>query len=337
MAEATTHQPERTDLAVAVPAATGLRHKHVLDLDDFGRDEIDLVLRTADGMREVLQRDIKKVPTLRGKTVITLFYEASTRTRMSFELAGKLLSADVINLTASSSSTTKGESLVDTVKTIDAMAPDCLVMRHASSGACYLVAQQVRASVVNGGDGWHAHPTQALLDLYTIRERLGGLEGLKVAIIGDILHSRVARSDIWGLRAAGAHVTLCGPATLLPREWAPDRDMGASGLPPVTVTWDVEEALNGADVVMTLRLQKERQEGGLLPSMGEYITGYQITPARLAMARPGALLMHPGPVNEGIELSSELVRGAQSVIDAQVANGLAVRMALLYLLIGGPQ
>ena len=321
----------------AAGAAAGLQHKHVLDLDDFTREEIELVLGTADGMKEVLQRDIKKVPTLRGKTVITLFYEASTRTRMSFELAGKLLSADVINLTASGSSTTKGESLVDTVKTIDAMAPDCIVMRHASSGAPYLVAQQVGASVVNGGDGWHAHPTQALLDMYTIREHLGGLAGVKVAIIGDILHSRVARSDIWGLHAAGAHVTLCGPATLLPREWAPDRDQALTGLPPIRVTWDLEEALTDADVVMALRLQKERQEGGLLPSMGEYITGYQLTPARMAWAKPGALLMHPGPVNEGIELSSELVRGAQSVIDTQVTNGVAVRMALLYLLIGGPQ
>lgn len=318
-------------------AAKALRHKHVLDLDDFGRDEIELVFETADGMREVLQRDIKKVPPLRGKTVITLFYEASTRTRMSFELAGKLLSADVINLTASGSSTTKGESLVDTVKTIDAMSPDCIVMRHASSGAPYLVAGQVRASVVNGGDGWHAHPTQALLDMYTIREQVGGLEGVNVTIVGDILHSRVARSDIWGLQAAGARVTLCGPATLLPREWAPDRPADVTGLPPVTVTWNIEEALQEADVVMALRLQKERQDGGLLPSLGEYITDYQITPRRLALARPGALVMHPGPVNEGIELSSELVRGAQSVIDAQVTNGLAVRMALLYLLIGGPQ
>lgn len=334
MADAILHPTSPT----ATPAdSAALRHWHVLDLDDWGRDEIDLVLRTADGMKEVLGRDIKKVPTLRGKTVITLFYEASTRTRMSFELAGKLLSADVINLTASSSSTTKGESLVDTVKTIDAMAPDCIVMRHASSGAPYLVAQQVRASVVNGGDGWHAHPTQALLDMYTMREHLGGLAGLKVAIVGDILHSRVARSDVWGLQAAGAHVTLCGPATLLPREWAPDRSVAATGLPPITVTWDIEQALTGADVVMALRIQKERQEGGLLPSLGEYITDYQITPRRLALARPGALLMHPGPVNEGIELASELVRGAQSVIDTQVTNGLAVRMALLYLLIGGPQ
>ncbi|MSQ09821.1 MAG: aspartate carbamoyltransferase catalytic subunit [Dehalococcoidia bacterium] len=330
------HQVAPANEAAPAPAG-GLRHQHVLDLNDWDKQDIDLVLRTADGMREVLQRDIKKVPTLRGKTVITLFYEASTRTRMSFELAGKLLSADVINLTASTSSTTKGESLVDTVKTIDAMAPDCIVMRHPSSGAPYLVAQQVRASVVNGGDGWHAHPTQALLDMYTIREHLGGLAGLKVAIVGDILHSRVARSNVWGLQAAGAHVTLCGPATLLPREWAPDRDVAATGLPPITVTWDIEQALADADVVMALRLQKERQESGLLPSIGEYITDFQITRKRLALARAGALLMHPGPVNEGIELASELVRGAQSVIDTQVTNGVAVRMALLYLLIGGPQ
>ncbi|MBI2887567.1 MAG: aspartate carbamoyltransferase catalytic subunit [Chloroflexi bacterium] len=333
----------------------GLQHHHVLDLDDFSREELELVFQTTDGMREILTRDIKKAPALRGKMMVTLFYEASTRTRMSFELAGKILSADVVNLTASASSVTKGESLVDTVKTIQAMGVDVIVMRHPSSGAPYLVAQQVQASVVNGGDGWHAHPTQALLDLYTMRERCGALEGLKVAIVGDVLHSRVARSNLWGLAAVGAQVVLCGPPTLLPREWdvfgVGNREQGVGSgeagknlvprssflVPDFAVTWDLREALAGADVVMTLRLQRERQEGGLLPSLGEYITAYQINRERLAWAKPDALLMHPGPVNEGVELAADLVRGVQSVIDQQVTNGLAIRMALLYLLAGGPQ
>ena len=319
-----------------------LQHHHILDLDDFSRDEIELVFQTADGMKDILSRDIKKAPPLRGKTVVTLFYEASTRTRMSFEIAAKTLSADVVNLAAAASSVTKGESLVDTVKTIQAMGADVIVLRHPSSGAPYLAAQQVRASVINGGDGWHAHPTQALLDMYTMRERLGQVEGLKVAIIGDILHSRVARSDIWGLSTMGAHVVLCGPPTLIPREWAAAatssrRDPETSPMPEVTVTWDLQEALSDADVVMTLRLQKERQEGGLLPSIGEYITRYQVNRGRLAWAKPKALLMHPGPVNEGIELAADVVRDAQSAVDQQVTNGLAVRMALLYLLVGGPQ
>ena len=326
-------------------------HPHGLDLDDFSRAEIDLVFRTADNMKEVLQRDIKKVPTLRGKTMVTLFYEPSTRTRMSFELAAKVLSADVINFTAQTSSAVKGESLVDTVKTILAMGVDVIAMRHPSSGAPYLVAQQcerpdgsAQAAVINGGDGWHAHPTQALLDMYTIREHLGHIDGLKVAIVGDVLHSRVARSDIWGLAAMGAEVVLCSPPTLLPGEWRtpqsahPEPVEGrATGMPPIRVTYDLREAISDADVVMTLRLQKERMDDALLPSMGEYIGGYQINADRLRWAKPGALLMHPGPVNEGIELSAELVRGAQSVIDGQVTNGMAVRMALLYLLVGGPQ
>ena len=314
-------------------------HHHVLDLDDFSRDEIELVFQTADGMRDILTRDIKKAPTLRGKSVVTLFYEASTRTRMSFELAAKALSADVVNLTASASSVTKGESLVDTVKTIQAMAVDVIVIRHSSSGAPYLVAQQVKAAVVNGGDGWHAHPTQALLDMYTMQERFGRIEGLKVAVIGDILHSRVARSNVWGLAAMGAQVVLCGPPTLLPREWCTgnlDR-LSTSHFPVPKVTYDLREALVGADVVMTLRLQRERQEGGLLPSLGEYIARYQVNGERLGWANPDALLMHPGPVNEGVELAADVVRGVQSVIDQQVANGLAVRMALLYLIAGGPQ
>jgi aspartate carbamoyltransferase catalytic subunit len=269
--------------------------------------------------------------------VVTLFYEASTRTRMSFELAAKALSADVVNLTASSSSVTKGESLIDTLKTIDALGVDVIVIRHSSSGAPYLAAQHVAASVMNAGDGWHAHPTQALLDLYTIREHFGVIEGLRVAIVGDILHSRVVRSNLWGLAAMGAEVVLCGPPTLVPRDWAA-APQSLSGNPPFArVTHDLKEALSGADVVMTLRLQQERQEAGLLPGLGEYIARYQINSDRLRWANPGALLMHPGPVNEGVELSSDVLRGPQSVIDRQVTSGLAVRMALLYLVAGGPR
>lgn len=304
-----------------------LQRRHILDVDDFTESEIDLVFQTTDAMKDVLGREIKKVPALRGKTVVTLFYEPSTRTRMSFEVAAKALSADVVNLTASASSVTKGESLVDTVKTIQAMGIDVLVMRHSSSGAPYLVAREVggEVSVVNGGDGWHAHPTQALLDAYTIRERLGDLRGMKIAIVGDVLHSRVARSNVWALSTLGAEVVLCGPPTLLPRVWGAPR-----------VTYNLKEAIKDADVVMALRLQKERQEDGLLPHVGEYINGYQINRERLGWCKPGALLMHPGPVNEGIEVASELVRDVQSVIDRQVTNGVAVRMALLYLLAGGP-
>ena len=322
---AAVNQPERS-----------LQRHHVLDLDDFTREEMELVFQTADGMKDVLSREIKKAPALRGKSVVTLFYEASTRTRMSFELAAKALSADVVNLTASASSVSKGESLVDTVKTIRAMGVDVIVLRHPSAGSPYLVAQQIDASVINGGDGWHAHPTQALLDIYTMRERLGRVQGLRVAIVGDILHSRVARSNLWGLSAMGAQVMLCGPPTLLPREWATGTGPPCM-VPQGAVTWDLREALADADVVMALRLQRERQEGGLLPSTGEYIAQYQINRERLGWAKPGALLMHPGPVNEGVELASEVVRGVQSVIDEQVTNGVAIRMALLYLLAGGPQ
>ncbi len=335
----TTHPHSRSpSIDGAGAAAPAFRHHDVLDLDDFSLEEIELVFHTADGMKDVLGRDIKKAPALRGKTVVTLFYEASTRTRMSFELAGKALSADVVNLTASASSVTKGESLVDTVKTIEAMGVDVIVIRHSSSGAPYLAAREVRPAVINAGDGWHAHPTQALLDMYTMRERFGTLRGLRVAIVGDILHSRVARSNLWGLAAVGAEVVLCGPPTLLPPQWAgrSGPQVGPDSVQP-RVTFDLEDALDGADVVMALRLQQERQESGLLPSLGEYIARYQITPERLRWAKPGALLMHPGPVNEGVELSSDAVRGAQSVIDRQVTSGLAIRMALLYLVAGGPQ
>lgn len=304
------------------------RHRHILDLDDFSAEEIELVFETGDAMKEVLSREIKKVPTLRGKSMATLFYEPSTRTRASFEIAAKALSADVVNLSSSTSSVVKGEGLIDTVNTIESLGVDVVVMRHQQSGAPYLVASQVKASVVNGGDGAHAHPTQALLDMYTIRRRRGQIAGLKVVIVGDIRHSRVARSNIWGLSRMGAQIVLCAPATLLPLGWE-------QAFPPLSVEHDLDQALDGADVVMALRLQKERQQHGLLPSIREYVSLYQINEQRLRRAKPGALLMHPGPVNEGVELSREVVYGIQSVIREQVENGVAVRMALLYLLLGG--
>lgn len=314
--------------------------RSVLDLDDFSREEIELVLETSNAMKEVLAREIRKVPALHGKTIITVFYEASTRTRISFELAGRSLSADVINLNPSLSSVTKGESLIDTVRTLQALGADIIIMRHSQAGAPYLVAQHVKAKVINAGDGWHAHPSQALLDLYTIRERLGKIEGLKMVIIGDILHSRVARSNIWGLTKMGAEVTACGPPTLLPLDL--DRGCGQGvgansdfGLPFVTVERNLDRALEGADVVMALRLQMERQQQGLLPSLREYIRLYQLNEERLARAKPHALVLHPGPMNEGVEIASEVAHGAQSVIETQVTNGVAVRMALLYLLAGG--
>jgi aspartate carbamoyltransferase catalytic subunit len=310
------------------------RHKHVLDLDDFGRDEIEYVLETTDAMREVLAREVPRVPALRGTTVATLFYEASTRTRASFELAGKVLGADVINLSSSGSSVEKGESLVDTVRTLQALGVNVLVIRHKSSGAPYLAAAHSTASVINGGDGWHAHPTQALLDLYTMKSRLGGLHGRRVVIVGDISHSRVARSDIWGLCSLGAEVILCAPPTLLPaglgRRVSTEREEVA--LPGVQIEYDIERALKGADVVMTLRLQRERMESGLLPSLREYSRRYEITRQRVALAAPHALVMHPGPMNEGVEIAPDVAYGLQSRIEEQVTNGVAVRMALLYLL-----
>lgn len=316
------------------PLSTALwRHHHVLDLDDFSREEIELVLDIADAMAEVLQREVKRVPTLRGKTVVTMFYEPSTRTRASFELAAKNLSADTVNLDASRSSVTKGESLLDTLRTIQALGADIIVMRHYHSGAPYIAARHISASIINAGDGWHAHPSQALLDIYTIYKHLGSLTGHKIVIVGDIAHSRVARSNIWGMTTVGAKVVLCGPPTLLP----PGLKEFISRCHPsqVTVETEVEIAIRDADVVMPLRLQLERQQSGLFPSLREYIQLYQINEARLSLARPGALVMHPGPLNEGIEISPEVARSAQSVIEEQVTNGVAVRMALLYLVAGG--
>ncbi|HVB97088.1 MAG TPA: aspartate carbamoyltransferase catalytic subunit [Chloroflexota bacterium] len=308
-----------------------MNRKDVLDLDDFSADEIERVLVGAEAMREVLSRPIKRVPPLRGKTIVNLFYEASTRTRISFELAAKNLSADVVNVSASGSSVEKGESLVDTIRTLQALGADVVVMRHSLAGAPYLVAQHLRGSVINAGDGWHAHPTQALLDLFTIRQRFTRLNGLNVVIVGDILHSRVARSNVWGLSRMGARVILCGPPTLIP-------DFGANGhragLPPVEIDYDFDRCIQRADVVMALRIQKERQVGGLLPNLREYVKLYQLTEERLKRARPGALVMHPGPMNEGVEIEPAVARGSQSVIEEQVTNGVAIRMALLYLVAG---
>jgi aspartate carbamoyltransferase catalytic subunit len=318
-----------TQVKPKVPETTPVwRHRHILDIDDFTHEEIELVFQTTRAMKEVLSRPIKRVPTLRGKTIVSLFYEPSTRTRLSFELAAKYLNADVVNLNASVSSVAKGESLVDTLGTLQALGADIVVMRHPSSGAPYIATRYIEASIVNAGDGWHAHPTQALLDLYTIYEHKGSLKGLKAVIIGDIMHSRVARSNIWGLTTMGIEVTLCCPPTLLPV------GLGDQRLPPVKIEPNIEPALEEADMVMTLRLQRERQKSGLLPSIREYINLYQLTEARLARAKPDALVLHPGPVNEGVEISPAVAHGPQSVINEQVANGVAVRMALLYLLSG---
>ena len=316
----------------------GWRHRHLLDVDGLSVEDIDLVMRTADAMREVLARPIAKVPALRGRNVTILFYEASTRTRVSFEVAAKNLSADVVNIAASTSSVSKGESLVDTVRTVEALGAQMLVMRHSVSGAPYLAAEVFGGSVLNGGDGWHAHPTQALLDLYTMRAHLpgGSVAGRKIVILGDVLHSRVARSNIWTLTAAGADLWLCGPATLLRgfEAWA---GRGAAAGRRFNVTTSIDEALRDADVVMALRIQRERMASGLLPSLREYAARYGLTAARLASAKPGALVMHPGPMNEGVEIAPDVAAGAQSVITDQVTNGVAIRMALLYLLAGVPR
>jgi len=314
------------------------RHRHLLDVDVLSWADIELVMRTTDAMREVLARPIAKVPALRGRNVTILFYEASTRTRVSFEVAAKNLSADVVNIAAATSSVTKGESLVDTVRTVEALGAQTLVIRHATSGAPYLAADTFSGSVINGGDGWHAHPTQALLDLYTLRSRLPGepgasLAGRKIAILGDVLHSRVARSNIWTLTAAGAELWLCGPATLL-RGFDAWGVRGAAEGRRFHVTTSIADALRDADAVMALRIQKERMASGLLPSLREYAARYGLTRERLALARPHAVVLHPGPMNEGVEIAPDVAAGTQSLIEEQVRNGVAVRMALLYLLAG---
>lgn len=324
-------RPEAAATAAAGREA-GWRRRHVLDLDDFSAAEIELVLETTEAMKEVLARDVPRAPALRGTTVVTLFYEASTRTRASFELAGKVLGADVINLTASGSSVEKGESLIDTVRTLRAIGAHILIIRHPMSGAPYLAAAHCEARVINAGDGWHAHPTQGLLDIYTLRRRLGPLAGKRIVIVGDIAHSRVARSDIWGLSKLGAEVVVCGPPTLLPAEIGGFGYVG--GLPAVTVETDLDRAVREADAVMALRLQQERMTAGLLPSLREYARLYQVNEERLAKAKPGAPVLHPGPMNEGVEISAAVAHGARSLIEEQVTNGVAVRMALLYLMRG---
>ena len=303
----------------------GWTRKDLLGMQELDATEIAGVLDTAASMKEIATREIKKVPTLRGKTVVNLFYESSTRTRTSFEIAGKWLSADVINFSASGSSAEKGESLLDTARNIEAMSPDVVVVRHKASGAPALLARHLRCGVINAGDGAHEHPTQALLDLMTIRERKGHLEGLNVAIVGDIAHSRVARSDIFGMRKMGVTVTVAGPPTLIPAQC---QELG------VKVSHRLEEAIAHADVIMMLRLQHERMQSGLIPSIREYSRVWGLSPARLAHCRPDVLIMHPGPVNRGVELSPEVADGPYSVILDQVANGVAVRMAVLYLLAG---
>ncbi len=310
------------------PAAKG-RRLYVLDLDDFTPEEFEQVFAQTDAMAEILSRPIKQVPTLRGVTVVNAFYEPSTRTRISFESAAKALSANVVNFSASTSSVVKGESLVDTVRTLEALGCDIVVMRHGMAGAPYLVARHFHGPVLNAGDGRHAHPTQGLLDLYTMRKHLGQIADIKVVIVGDILHSRVARSNLWGLTKLGAEVVLCGPPTIVgpATHWE-------TVFPQVRVSHYLEEAISGADVIMLLRLQRERQESGLLPSLREYTRLFCLTPKRLSLAAPHALVMHPGPMNEGVEIDPEVARCAQSVIEEQVTNGVAVRMALLYMLAG---
>ena len=306
----------------------------MLDLDDFSKEEIEAVLQNANIMKEVLRRDIKKVPTLRGKTVITLFYEASTRTRVSFEQAGKILSADVINVSGGGSSAEKGESLYNTALTLQAMNADVIVMRHPQSGAPHFLTRYLDSCVINAGDGTHAHPSQALLDIYTMRSHLGRVEGIKVAIVGDILYSRVARSNLWGLTTMGAQVVLCAPPTLIPPDFLDGyRLMEEHPFASVQIETNVERALEDADVVMALRLQSERQQAGLLPTLREYSRMYGITAKRLELAKPSVLVMHPGPMNEGIEIDPEVAHGARSVIEEQVTNGVAVRMALLYSMV----
>jgi aspartate carbamoyltransferase catalytic subunit len=308
------------------PPLTALRKKDLLGIADLTSEEIVLILDTAEAMKEVGQRAIKKVPTLRGRTVVNLFFEPSTRTRTSFEIAEKRLSADTLNVAIGTSSVVKGETLVDTAMNLEAMAPSMIVLRHGSSGACHLLSRICRAAIVNAGDGMHEHPTQALLDAFTIRERKGRIAGLKVAIFGDLLHSRVLRSNLLLLTRLGAEVWVCGPSTLIP----PGLDRLG-----VRVTTAVEPAVANADVIMMLRIQLERMQGGFFPSLREYFTTFGMTEQRVSRAKPDVIIMHPGPMNRGVEIASEVADGPFSVILDQVANGVAVRMAVLYLLAGG--
>ena len=302
--------------------------KDLLGIADLTREDIYLILDTAEAMREIGLRPIKKVPTLRGKTVVNLFYEPSTRTRTSFEIAEKRLSADTLNIAVAASSVLKGETLVDTALNIEAMAPDVIVLRHASSGACHLLSRICRSRVINAGDGMHEHPTQALLDAFTIREHKKRIEHLKVAIVGDLLHSRVLRSNVLLLTGLGADVWVSGPATLMP---AGIERFG------VRTSTSVDEAVADADVIMMLRIQQERMHGAFFPSLREYFNTFGMTAARIARAKPDVIIMHPGPMNRGVEIASDVADGPCSVILEQVANGVAVRMAVLYLLAGGAE
>ena len=305
-----------------------LRGKHILGLEDFTPDEIEMVLLTAREMKNIIHRDIKKVPALRGKSIVTLFYEPSTRTRSSFETAGKYLGADVVNITAGTSSIVKGESLRDTLLTVEAMGFDAIVMRHKEEGAAAYAAKVVSHPViVNAGDGAHAHPSQGLLNLFTLLEHKGHLKGLKVAIIGDILYSRVARSDIQGMRKMGIEVHLAGPRTLLPRFLAEE--------PGIFVHDRIEDAIAEADAINVLRIQLERQKAGLFPSRREYARLFGLNQERLKLAKPDALVLHPGPMNKGLEISPDIAYGSQSVIQELVENGVAIRMALLTLILTG--
>jgi aspartate carbamoyltransferase catalytic subunit len=302
--------------------------KDLLGIADLSSDEIYTILDTADAMREIGERPIKKVPTLRGKTVVNLFYEPSTRTRTSFEIAEKRLSADTLNIAVAASSVLKGETLADTAMNIEAMSPDMIVLRHASSGACHLLSRICRSRIINAGDGMHEHPTQALLDAYTIRQHKKRLDGLKVVIVGDLLHSRVLRSNVLLLTKLGANVWLSGPPTLVP---AGIERLG------VTVSTSVDEAVADADVIMMLRIQQERMQGAFFPSLREYFNVFGMTRDRVRRAKPDAIIMHPGPMNRGVEIASDVADGPFSVILEQVANGVAVRMAVLYLLAGEPE
>jgi len=296
--------------------------KDLLGLEELSREELELILETAESFKEVSTREIKKVPALRGKTVVNLFYEPSTRTRVSFEVAAKRLSADVINIATETSSVRKGETLIDTGMNIEALKADIIVMRHNYSGAAAMLARHLKISVINAGDGWHEHPTQALLDIFTLKEKLKKIEGLRVTIVGDIAHSRVARSNIWGLTKLGAKVTVCAPKMLIPPAI---EEMGAE------VSLDIDEALAKADAVNVLRMQFERDELNAFPKQLEYFMNFGITEERLKKAKKDIIVMHPGPINRGIEMSSEVADGANSVILEQVTNGIAVRMAVLFL------
>jgi aspartate carbamoyltransferase catalytic subunit len=301
-------------------------HKDLLGMDQLSVSDINVILDTADAFKEISTRDIKKVPTLRGKSVVNFFYEPSTRTRASFEMAAKRLSADTLSFSVSDSSMVKGETLIDTARNLQAMNPDIIVIRHPSSGAPHLLARHVDAGVINAGDGMHEHPTQALLDLYTIRKKKGKIKGLRIAIIGDIIHSRVARSNIIGLQKMGAEVTISGPPTMIP--------VNAESL-GVKVVLDPSKALRNKDVIMVLRIQLERQSGALFPSIREYSIFFGLNKDLLKVAKRDVIVMHPGPINRGVEIAGDVADGPFSVILDQVSNGVAIRMALLYLLIGG--